>query len=1168
MKTRVSVIIPIHNVQEFLGECIESVLEQTLINKELTDGYERNLQIILVDDGSTDDSGKIAKGYADSFDNIEYFYIENQGVGYARNYGCEFAEGDYIIFLDSDDILRPYAYERMYDLAIKNESNMVICGVWRFNSKNYWDSDIHSIAMPGMKEITHITESPELLYDSTVWNKLINHSFWKKYEFKFPEDILYEDIPVAFLLHYYTNNVSIIYENCYLWRVRESSKSITQKTNEIVNLKHRIQVMKSIDAFFKDNIKNENLLNIKNYKWLSKDLMIFINKLNDTPVETSNEVISLINDYIKENINLKYIDQLNELDRLKYNYLIDNNLEKLTSIINFQMYNLHQKEIYSNNGHTIVNVDKELFGESNLCIDKFIENRKHYVNYIDNISIRKKQIIIKGFTIIPGLKDDDFNDRDYSFYLVNSESHKKLPLKFKDTMVSDLSTYNIRYGNNISYDAAGYEVNIPFSTIANNNDFMGENKLLVCFKQNDIVYNYFAILKWNLKFNKLKAKLYKNNYFFIDYDLNDELIINYTPIDHIYDNCFIENDQLCIPCHKDMGKLFLCYEGLLNNKKMPLVYNNQKKYYTIKIDEILNQNGQIRYDNGEPIINKRKKPEYLHSSYGQIIINHLRDYYFDISKTENLSLVSKINAKNEMISIETELYSINKYNLLNAYIFCKDDKNYEEILISKGNLNNNNETITFKFSFLDKFIDKLYNKNFDIYVKYECDEQFFTTQLYMKNSFRHNYSNDLIDFSVYRSGKGNLRIKSKSKWNEEAESFNNRKKIINTKYAQFRKLPINPKRIMFESMWGKQFSCNPRYLYEYINENFPDYECIWSFLDEREYCTGNAIPVKKYSLKYYYYLATSKFLCDNVNFESEFIKREDQVYIQTMHGTPLKTLGLDVEKDFNSHASRDKFIKDCQRWDIIPVQSDYVSNLTERCFKYKNELLRCGYPRTDILYSKNNQTDINNLKIKLHIPLNKKVILYAPTWRYKDNFQLMLDLKSLKDSLSDEYILILRLHHFARSDIKNYIDNDFVYDFSNYYSIEELYLVSDILITDYSSAMFDYAILDRPILLFTYDMENYVKDIRGTYFDLEEFNPGPILFTSKEVEQAIINIDETEKIYRKNRNRFREKFNQYENGNSSKTIFNQIIKNEENNEVSNLIKKIYSKLAYWFIKTF
>jgi CDP-glycerol glycerophosphotransferase len=180
----------------------------------------------------------------------------------------------------------------------------------------------------------------------------------------------------------------------------------------------------------------------------------------------------------------------------------------------------------------------------------------------------------------------------------------------------------------------------------------------------------------------------------------------------------------------------------------------------------------------------------------------------------------------------------------------------------------------------------------------------------------------------------------------------------------------------------------------------------------------------------------------------------------------------------------------------------------------------------------------------------------------------MLDLKSLKDSLSDEYILILRLHHFARSDIKNYIDNDFVYDFSNYYSIEELYLVSDILITDYSSAMFDYAILDRPILLFTYDMENYVKDIRGTYFDLEEFNPGPILFTSKEVEQAIINIDETEKIYRKNRNRFREKFNQYENGNSSKTIFNQIIKNEENNEVSNLIKKIYSKLAYWFIKTF
>lgn len=103
MKTRISVIIPVYNVQEFLEECVDSVLNQTILDFELGE-YDRNLQVILVDDGWTDDSAVIAKEYAENYENVEYVYEENQGLGHARNYGCEFAEGDYIIFLDSDDV--------------------------------------------------------------------------------------------------------------------------------------------------------------------------------------------------------------------------------------------------------------------------------------------------------------------------------------------------------------------------------------------------------------------------------------------------------------------------------------------------------------------------------------------------------------------------------------------------------------------------------------------------------------------------------------------------------------------------------------------------------------------------------------------------------------------------------------------------------------------------------------------------------------------------------------------------------------------------------------------------------------------------------------------------------------------------------------------------------
>ena len=135
-----------------------------------------------------------------------------------------------------------------------------------------------------------------------------------------------------------------------------------------------------------------------------------------------------------------------------------------------------------------------------------------------------------------------------------------------------------------------------------------------------------------------------------------------------------------------------------------------------------------------------------------------------------------------------------------------------------------------------------------MYVKYDVDGIVFTTPLYLLNQFSHEYSAELHDYKLYRSGKSTLRIRSTSKWPESENTKMKRKELSRTKYELFRKLPVNPKRIMFESMWGRQFSCNPRYLYEYVNENYPDYECIWSFNNEQEYYTGNALPLKKHSL--------------------------------------------------------------------------------------------------------------------------------------------------------------------------------------------------------------------------------------------------------------------------------------------------------------------------------
>jgi len=1171
MKTRVSVIIPVYNVQEFLNECIDSVLAQTIINKELTDGYERNLQIILVDDGSTDDSGKIAREYADSFDNVDYIHEENQGLGHARNYGCEFAEGDYIIFLDSDDLVPPKAYERMYDSAVKNDVDFTIGNVTRFNSKKTRRIKIHLTAFSGTKEVTHITESPELFYDTTAWNKMIKKTFWEKHDFKFPEGILYEDIPVTMPMHYLANKVSIIYETCYLWRIREGkSKSITQTTDETKNLTDRLSVMRMVDDFYNENVDEKDLHFTKTIKWLTIDLKMYIDSLIKQTEDESIHFRNLLIDYINERIDLNDLNYLNEIDKLKYEYLLNDEFDKLVKLINFEKNDFKFTEVYSMNSHLVMDVDENVFGTSPFIVDQYVKEG-YKRNNIQKVALKKDELVVKAFTIIPGLEINDFSEREYSFYLVNSDSHKKIPLEYDNVKSKNLpSEFNIRHGNKLSYDSASFQVHIPYSKLINNPEFNGENRIKVNFKQDDVVHNYFLSnpKKRVASSSRLKARIYENTYLFIDYDEYNELILNIHPIKYYYEKVMIEDGQLCIYSPKDQGNLFLCYdEDLINDKyKIPLDYNAKKQSYTIDLEKISNISGQIRYENDDPIVYKDKKQLYLNSNDGQIIINALRDYHFDIQKEDNLSLITKITANNQTINMNIDLYSMEDIsNLKSAILYLKDKINFENSNIASAKLDNGRISFNFNFN-NEKILKNLYQGVHDLYVKYDLGGNVFSTPLYLLELFNHDYSDDTYDYKLYRSGKSTLRIRSTRKWPESENTKIKRKELSKTKYEMFRKLPINPKRIMFESMWGKQFSCNPRYLYEYINENYPDYECIWSFVDEHKSITGNAKRVRKHSLKYYYYLATSKFFCDNVNFENDFIKRNEQVYIQTMHGTPLKTLGLDVKQDFNSQESVKQYIHRCSRWDYLLVQSDYVAGLSKECFDYDGEILKLGYPRSDILYSKNNSDEINKLKEKLRLPLDKKVILYAPTWRMKNDFELMLDLNSFKKSLSDEYVLVLRMHHLAGNKLNQLENDDFIFDLSEYGSMEELYLVSDILITDYSSAMFDYAILDRPILLFTYDMEEYINSIRGTYFDLEKYNPGPILYTSKEVENAIINIEHIEKKYKENRHEFQEKFNQYESGKSSELIFNKVFKNNKNNLIKESFNKIVSKIGYYVIK--
>jgi CDP-glycerol glycerophosphotransferase len=205
-------------------------------------------------------------------------------------------------------------------------------------------------------------------------------------------------------------------------------------------------------------------------------------------------------------------------------------------------------------------------------------------------------------------------------------------------------------------------------------------------------------------------------------------------------------------------------------------------------------------------------------------------------------------------------------------------------------------------------------------------------------------------------------------------------------------------------------------------------------------------------------------------------------------------------------------------------------------------MLDVGYPRNDIFYQEDIDVKIIDIKKRLNIPLDKKVILYAPTWRdyefhngnHLKPYEFKFDLQTFKDRFGDDYVLLLRLHYRDANRIKVHGFEDFIYNVSSYDDIQELYLISNLLITDYSSVMFDFANLSRPIIFFTYDLKRYGSQVRGFYFNFRKEAPGPIVTNEYKLFDAIENIIPLQEQYSIKYEKFKEKFCHWEDGQASK----------------------------------
>ena len=357
--------------------------------------------------------------------------------------------------------------------------------------------------------------------------------------------------------------------------------------------------------------------------------------------------------------------------------------------------------------------------------------------------------------------------------------------------------------------------------------------------------------------------------------------------------------------------------------------------------------------------------------------------------------------------------------------------------------------------------------------------------------------------------------------------------------AMLRSAPVRDA-VFFVSWKGKQCTGNPLGIAEELRRRGDDREHLWAITDWSVPVPEGGTGVLRGTQEYYEALARSKYLISNDDMQPPFRKRDGQVYLQTWHGTPLKRIGFDITNPqfISGTAYFDHLARDVAQWDLLLSPNPFSTPIMRRAFRYDGEIAEYGYPGNDLLRRADAAEVAARVRDRLGLPAGKRVVLYAPTWR--DNqvyangrryrFDMRLDLERAWRELGEDHVFLIRGHHHNGDDVPAGMRDGFALNVTAYPDITELYLVSDVLVTDYSSAMFDYAVTGRPILFFAYDLAEYRDSLRGFYFDFEAEAPGPLLADSAEVIEAIRDVDAVAAAHRHAYQRFAARFCSLDDG--------------------------------------
>ncbi|MET9603662.1 bifunctional glycosyltransferase family 2 protein/CDP-glycerol:glycerophosphate glycerophosphotransferase [Streptomyces sp. NPDC006512] len=1189
MPPRLSIVVPVYNVELYLDECLESIAAQTF------DDFE----VVIVDDGSTDTSAAIAEAFAARDERFRLVLQKNAGLGAARNVGARHAsEGsEYLAFVDSDDTMPPHAYQRLVDALDETGSDFAAGNVRRFRSVGMQQSWGHRVAFAKTQLKTHISKFPALVTDRTAWNKVYRRSFWDEHGFRYPEGILYEDAPVSIPAHYFAKSVDVIGDVVYHWRVRETGeRSITQRSTDPVSVIDRVTSVRLVrEALLgKSGEKYARYLRDYDRNVLSEELPLIYKYVGEGGQDFRDAFVKEVGGLIRE-IGTDPWNDLTVADRLKAYLAREGRVDEFIALVQ------HQRDFtYSVPVKGLARPQADYPFLQAPVPPKLLTlgpRERRVVSRLEHASWTDGKLLLRGYAL-PGHMGAESRLGSRKMLVFRESGKRRRTVVSTRTVASPMATVHAPHLALRHADWAGFTAVVDPTVFQSGGKWRegiwstsiavtgagGLHRARLKGGEHDsgltppahwvtpdvrilpTVSGALTVQVEIVRARALDVRLLGDDALELSGELAAEVGAGATlharhaasgtvhtfplttpegttggPGGRIPFTAVLPLDRLgAVPAPGDQGGEWTPEPWNLtvvraDGTRHPLAHDERGGFTALVAPLPGDPAGRAvfakRGMSGHLILSVQAPPPLVDSV---------------TARDGTLTLRGGFRLPASAADEPYELVLHDQYGTEFSYPVTRDGDRFEasfEPVVppaygGRTTLPQGRWWPTLRPVSQGGTTAGLLGVDRGVPVQMVPPALVTGPHAITVQGRRMRVEARLHD---------RMALVADPLLSPHDRSRYAQRVARDVTYPAQRNLPVKDL-VVYDVFQGNGAGDSPRAIHEELVRRGEKLEHVWLVRDGRAEVPPTARAVQYGSLEAWDVLARARYYVVNDSVPMTFRRRPGQTVVQTWHGTPLKQIGYDFTHDYyTSPEVLEGLRHDSAQWTLLASPGSYATPVLKRALGYDGEVVESGSPRTDALVLPD-AGRVAAVRRRLGLPEGKKVVLYLPTWRenrlawtggYK--LDLRIDLDAARRELGEDHVLLVRGHHKVTEQVREGVRDGFVVDVSRWPDTTDLLLVADVLISDYSSAIFDFALTDRPILLFAYDLEHYRDTLRGFTFDLEEKAPGPLLRDSASLIGAVRNADALGAEYAGAREAFRAEFCDLDDGRAAERVVDRML---------------------------